>query len=460
MPYTSPTNDGTAFIMADTIRIESSLNGTTSCTFETVDETGSFRFNVGEQVVLEDDTTSTRVFAGIVFDTIERVTPGSDALRCSVRCVDFGQLLERHVVAQAFDNTSLIGILQALHSGFMSADGLALSITSNGNPTFDRMVFNYRRLSECLTELAGLTGNHWYVTDDKVVVFGPRAATPSGFTLTDATQTWSNLRVERSLEEYRNTQILRAGEGLTEPRVEYFIPVGAARTFTLAFNVGTAPSVNLGGIGRTVGILGVDTGKDLYWNKGSPTITADDSLSIDPAWGMNVSYRGLIPILVRAQNDTEIAVRAGVQADAGMYEHFEQDRSIDSLSLALSKTTGLLRKFGTPRQRVMFTMDSVTGPAITTLRVGQSIPITLERHGIDGDYLVERIVTRDVGLEFYRYEVTCAQGETHGAFTEFFRKLAQQQVPTFDANEVLMLMKSNTDSIAIGEGVNVFTTPV
>lgn len=472
MPYTNPTNDGTAFIVANSVNIESSLNRPTVCEFETVDETGDFRFTQGEQVVILDDATSIRIFAGIVYETVESVMPGSDSLHSRVRAVDFTQLLDRHVVAKAYNNTDLNAILSDIVSTHLTQDGVTIAETLPDPPVFQRVVFNYSTVTECLNDLANITGYHWYVDYDRALYFGPRVSTPAGFSVTDATQTWHGLSVRRSLEEYRNTQLIAGGLAGTNPRTETLERIGRDRGGFVSLPIASQPTVVHYEVpGRfqppsnsytaTVGILGVDAGKDFYWSRNSQAITADPSVEIGEFDALDVTYSGLIPLLVRSVNEDEVSSRAGVQADSGVFEHFLRDAGLDSVSAAIDRGAGFLRKFGRIQHRVMFEMDSVIHPDVTSLRTGQLIPITLARHDIDGDYLVEGISIRDIGLEFYRYSITCASGESLGGWSEFFRKIADQRGGfSFQEDETIMMLKQFRETVTLLDDVTVTTAPV
>lgn len=91
--------------------------------------------------------------------------------------------------------------------------------------------------------------------------------------------TWSNMSIDEETGGYFN-RIHVAGWSVTDPRTEEFGGDGGRRTFNLSLPVALKPVVEVNGEAKTVGIGGLDTGRDWYWNKGQTEITQDESGTI------------------------------------------------------------------------------------------------------------------------------------------------------------------------------------
>ena len=203
-------------------------------------------------------------------------------------------------------------------------------------------------------------------------------------------------------------------------------------------------------VAKTVGIRGVDTGKDFYWSKFEKEITQDDSgtslLSTDD---LDVTYQGFVPIIVQALNATEISDRLAIEGGTGVYEDIVDDPSIENNELALQKVNGMLRRFGIIPEIVTFETDRAG------LRSGQLLTINLPEYGLDDTYLVDNVDISDVDAKILRYRITALSGEHLGGWHEFFRKLADiGREFTINDNELLLLLRQFDELITITDAFN------
>ena len=434
MPYTLPTTEDTSYVRAGSVEVSMSLLQRDTCTFQTVDEAGSFAFAPGDQVAFTLSDGTTRVFSGLVWDTTQRLSPGNGALFSGVRCVDFTALLDRRRVIGVWEDTAAGDIIKDIIGAYFDGDNINTDSVEDG-PVFASVAFNYDRASEAFDQLAEMTGYFWRIDYDRALVFTARDTYTAPFSIADASTNWRDLTLERSLDQYRNVQILRGGTAKTDARTETFHGDLATSSYILAFPVATVPIITVNGISKTVGIGQVETGRDWYWNKGSNVISQDQAAGpLSSSDTLLVTYEGQYPLLAIGLQEAEITARAAQQGDTGRYDHVEVDGRIDNVDLAADRISGLLSRYATISPTLTFVTDSVIEPDATSLKPGQLLTVDLAGLGLTSTYLVTDVSVREVDATLFEYRVTAVSGELVGGWVQFFRALASQKLLTLNAD--------------------------
>src|SRR5258708_29667055 len=133
-------------------------------------------------------------------------------------------------------------------------------------------------------------------------------------------------------------------------------------------------SVNTGSgyVTKSVGIQGVDTGKDFYWSKGSPLITQDSAgtkLRGSPSNDLlKVVYIGEYPTVIVSSNYAQVSYEQGLDGTSGIVEEVETDSTITSLANGYAEAGQLLTRYATQGTQLTFmTLDSqfVPGQLVT-----------------------------------------------------------------------------------------------
>lgn len=309
---------------------------------------------------------------------------------------------------------------------------LAAQVPIQAGPTIAKAVFNYQPLSECLNELAEMAGYYWRISHSKVLHFADRTTLRAPWPL-DTSAKVRGVRIRRHGEQYRNRQYLRAGTDTTEPRTERFKGDGETRTFTLAFPVAKVPTVRVNGVTQTVGIRGLDTGKQWYWSKGDPTITQDlSAVPLTASDTLEITYEGMFPIIVASDAGAEVAAR-------GPYEAVEEEANLDDADAALEVADAKLRRYAKLATELQY---ETREPGLVP---GMLQPVNLPTLGVAGEYLISEVSLEDFGadaLDRYRYVVRALDGEPLGGWEAFFRQLATRgRTFVIRENEVLVKLR-------------------
>jgi hypothetical protein len=137
-------------------------------------------------------------------------------------------------------------------------------------------------ISDNLNDLAKKSDYTQFIDQNLNFIFGPRVAQPAPWILQSADQQLlidGPLTVDYSADLYRNEMILN-GVIATGTGTETKIGDGTTTSWSLGGELISPPTVYLNNQIKTIGIKGVDTGKDFYWTPGSNAIDQDSSGTI------------------------------------------------------------------------------------------------------------------------------------------------------------------------------------
>jgi hypothetical protein len=439
------TQDGLSFItQSGTVLIPPSL--------APIDETDS---SVGAEIVINDGATV--VFGGLIDSYNEEVIIDGNllAVQRDIEAVSYDALADRRLVAASYESgtQTLFDIVDDVATNHLTGDGIDTSEVDTGGMVIPKIKFDYLPAAAVFNELASITGWAWWIDDAKKLHFKPRSETVAPFAVDEDNA--RDIRLTTSTDTYRNRQFIRAGVALTNSRTETFAGDGERKAFTLSFPAGAKPSaVSVDGSAKTIGIRGVETGFDFYWNAGDPVISQDDGAAVlTSANVLSVTYQGQYPILIQAQDDTQIGALAAVSGAAGIIDEITNRAAITAIDTAQTLAAGLLRRYGKIPRRVTFETD--TGG----LAAGQLVTITIPTHGVSGSWLIDQVSARDRFGQSLVYTVEALDGENVGGWEAFFSALSREgRVVEFRENEVIVLLRiasetvTFTDSLAVSTG--------
>lgn len=410
-----------------------------------------------------------RLFGGFLVNPVEREELGSNYLFFECSAVEFSALCDRRIVNRVYEATAVDDIVRDIVLQDLDGEGLLVSEVIDG-PTIEKAVFSDVTVTEAFNELAELVGYDWRIDAYKVVHFGPRDAL-LGPDLDGNVALAGSVTVRRSTEKYRNVQIVRAGTDLTDSRAEILVGDGQRRVFATAFPLGAVPTVEESRAGgawteKTLGILGIDSGKDWYWNSGQSQVSQDDGGTLliapttiaDPETGdrVRVTYRGLFPVKTQYQDLEEITARQALEGGSGIHANVEDRPQINSAQSALDAAVALIQRHG----RVSPALECRT--RLEEFLPGQLVEVTFPRH----DLVAEEMLVDSVSAEYSDedgqvwYTVRALSGDTFGGWQDYFRKLlrAGKALVVGREGEVLVLTRSAAAGATASDLVDVDDT--
>jgi hypothetical protein len=446
------------------VQVSEVVGGASTATLVLVEEDAPFGtaldIQVGQEVIIEHRTR--RIFGGSIVDVSVDAPEFGPAVFHRLSCKDYSFELEKKRVAQSYEDTgdpvtqTAGDVFSQIFADFLSDSGLMLGEVEDG-PLIQKVNFNYVRASDAYQQLANLTsgGFIWRVDSHKVLSFRARTAIPAPWSVDDiGTDIHQGPGVSRSLEHYRNRQIVRGGTAETEPRTDEFEADGKLRTFTLRLPLAAKPVIRVDAVAvdpAAIGIKGVDedtAGITWLFEIRDPDVVAKTA----PTAGadIEVDYIGLFPIVVIRENAGEQTARAAIEIGDGVYEEIEVDEDLD-LPTARQYGDALIEKHARIPERIEFTTDRQG-----ELHAGQLLPVELTQLGIDADFLIETVELSLVGDDL-RYGVAANDGRETLEWLEFYRRIQRPPFLVRD-NEKLILANLITDQIELDDTVLVELT--
>jgi hypothetical protein len=364
-----------------------------------------------------------------------------------VRCVDINEVADRRIVVEIFESQSAGDAVVQVVTKYLLSEGIFHGDIQDG-PLITRMVVPYMTVAEFLDELCSQSGFHWNIDTNKFLNFFARTTSPAPFTITTGNAVFRGLTGKRTRNQYRNVQYVDGGRGITGVRTEQFKGDGTLRTFSVEYPLFEVPTIELNFNPQTVGIRGIDTDKQWYWNSDEnaigqeptgPVLTTTDLLT--------VTYRGTFNVISIVEDSSAIIERKGVQGGTGRYEQLFRDDNIDGTDLVQEKGLSLLRRYAEFSDVIDFEVD------IEGLDIGQIATVSVPELNQSGDYLIMKIditfilsqsqVTR-------RFRVTATTGEVKGRFQDFFTQLlGSRQAIKLRDGEILQEVTAVHDGVSL-----------
>jgi hypothetical protein len=394
-----------------------------------------------------DGLDAMRIFGGSIETTNEGLTvTNQTSITVDCDCVSYDALADRRLVARAYDSPgqTLGSIVTDIITLDFAGEGIDTSNVATG-PELAKLVFSYTHANEAFDLLAELTGYSWWIDAYKRLYFVDRATLAAPYGLTSASPNFRSITVQSTRMDYRNRQYVRAGLGLTATRTESLVGDGTRKSFTLAYPVGAVPaSITVASVAKTIGIREVDSGYDWYWQAGSPVINQDASATAVTAGAtISVTYKGQYPIIVAAQEDAQITLRATVEGGSGIYDEVIDEPTIADVTSATDRANALLRRYARiPRKANVASLAA-------GLRAGQLIDVDITQHALTGQWLIEAVDIRDFNGQRVEYSASLLDGEAVGGWQGFFGALSRQaRKIEFKENEVVLLLRQNNEQVA------------
>lgn len=437
--------DRTAKVVWNKLRYRDNLNQQVDTLSFTTRRVGSDTFvpAVGQEVVLARN--SSNLFGGVILRVSEEVR-ASQIIEYSVECVDYSQYLKRKLVTKRYTATTVAAIIADLVTTYTSDGITATNATST--LAIDSISFNRLTVAECLQKLADAVSYVWYVDASKDIHFFAKNTELAAFNLSDTSQNYiyDSLSIVEDLSQIKNSVLVQGGETESaSTRTEYHNGDGTRLQFPLSNKFSSLPTVNVGGVTKTVGVeyLDDDASFQCMWNYNEKYLrfTAGNT----PAAGTNnieTTQKYLYPIVVQVPAPAS-------QVAYGTYEFAITDKSIRSQDEAIARATAELEGYKNQIYEGEFRTYN------DGLRSGQVLNINSTQRGRNVDVLIQSVsaVMFDPLGDTLVYTVTFATMKSIGIVEYLQAQLRDKDVIVDDQDQLLNYMPftdtmGTTDSLA------------
>ncbi len=444
--YTVLINGQAMFVIARTLTSEGSVGRRATASFTVLTDTNT-HFAQYQQVSIFDQN-AVLAFSGYI--TIpKKQKPGFQPyLVHAIQCTDQHFLADKRIVAASYTNQTIGFMVADILANYLAAEGVGTGLIIDPGITIASAVFAYCTAAQALDALVKSASSagipfYWMIDQNKQLFFVPYTTVigPSvdGTTVDDGQRSGVLPSATPGNPLYRNTQYLLGGVAQTATQTNIRPGDGNTTAWVMDYPLATVPTVStsLNGAGyvtKTVGISGVDTGKDFYWSKGSNAITQDSAgtkLRKDPTLDLlKVVYTGQYPTLATDSNAGQISYQKGIDGTSGIIEEVEQDTTLTDLASGLAEVSQLLTRYATQGQIFEFaTKQAGYAP-------GQLITVNYTPFNFaNAQMLIESVIASDQqdGLNIW-YTVKAVQGPYDTTWTNFFSTLLKQPPPVNSIN--------------------------
>ena len=411
--------------------------------------------SVGSEIIHYDTVADEIAFGGVVYEITRDVrVDGSKFF--DITFLDYCQFADRRRAYGSLSSTNSGAVVQWLLTNYLAEYGVTAGTIETGS-TITEISYNGQSVTEALNELAKIDGFTWTIDTAKKLHYLSRESYAAPFNLSDSYNPVRSFQTTVTLDGFRNVQYFRgSANGLTDVRTEDYPGDSAKKEFAMRYKLYSVPTVKVNGVGKTVGISGIDSGKDWYWNKGSKILQQDDAGTVlTSSDTLSVTYRGYYPIFVKLEDGDSITQRAAAEGTSGVYEALDEDTSCLFLDMALDKTETYLRQNPWEKTDAKYVTD------VPGLRAGMIQSINLTDYGISTTFLITSVEAEELAAEDFplRYTVSGVSGEKAEDWLDFYRMLAQRSTYEVREDEVITQCGRVEATCVLSASVNVITKP-
>jgi hypothetical protein len=273
---------------------------------------------------------------------------------------------------------------------------------------------------------------YWQIDQNKKLWFVPYTYLVNS-TVVDGTQidqVYTPPTVTRANPTYRNTQYIIGGTAQTVQQNETRMGDGTTQSWTMGYDLASAPTITVDGVAQTVGLKGA-SGSQFYWAAGDNTITQDSGQTkLTAADTLAVSYLGQYPTVISDANAAQVAYEAALDGTTGIIEEVETDQTITSAEGGLQEASNLLTRYA--QQGVQFVFTTL----LTAYEPGQMLTVNYAPFGFfNAQMLVEEVLASDQvdNLNIW-YTVTAIQGPYDTTYVDFFAAMLGVGSPVANVN--------------------------
>lgn len=383
------------------LKIEMGINFKSSGSFVVEHEPLEWWAEESQPVSIAREGAGAPFWTGFVHAVDEKLI-GEGLLQTTITLKDNHYLVAKRKIIKVFEGVYAEDIVTWMLTNILGAEGITAGTIEQG-AFFSRIAFN-TSCDKALDQLAERCGFAFRIDHLRQLHFHARSTfvAPRSLTWDDIKE--QTLVVNRSSQNYRNRQYVRGASDITRRLEARFPTDGKTSSWTVGFPLVEEPTVQFGPdednlSSGTIGIKGVESGKDFYWNLGESTITQDsdgESLGSAEVPGVIlITFRGRYPVTCQEDDIDAQAARAALEGvGTGIVEDFRDDAGQTSRVAAQELGVALLERYTQPAVTASFQTETYE-----ELIPGQLLPMLLEEHRLDeedGEFLVTEISIREV----------------------------------------------------------------
>lgn len=413
--------------------------------------------NIVEGSNLELFNGETKIFSGII-KTIARSEYNVGILRLDLTVSDNNEIANRRLVAASFVNKKAGWIVKNVILPVLAEEGVSEGIIEDSFELL-KVNFNYITCTQALNYLQTCTGLNWNIDKDKKINFISNTSIKAPFDI-DSNFKCKNFKATKKYEQYRNTQYLLGGQGITSPQIneELTQVPDETRKFYTRFSISEKPKLEKYSNGAwteinpsDIGVHEIDENKKFYFAYNSKVIIqSPEEAPLAQGEKLRATYIGFKNIFVIYSDDAQVLRRSSIENSSGKYEKFEKDNSLSTIEEASQYASSLIKKFGEIEDKVTFSTEEAG------LEVGQLIKIENKELSInEQSFLIESIKIKPVGWDALQYDISALDGISLGGWETYFKAIVEASQDVINPDEDIIFIKNISDRSNVTEKLNI-----
>jgi len=250
---------------------------------------------------------------------------------------DHNIICAHRLYTNAFAETTSGAIVKDIIDSTLFADGITYTNQSiSDGRLIIEAAYNTQRVNDILDDLARTNGFYWYIDVDKVLWFRAMDLTNEApFVITDdASNTADNfrlmmntLKISSPRTQYRNRLYVR-GYGITDEMTDIFTADGVNTQFVCGFEIQDLLYLFVNGVPQSFEVDSRTAVSEFMWKFGEAQVRASKEKVLNDGDIITIIYRGRFPLVVSAEDSGEIAARAAIEGNSGVYESIEEKQDM------------------------------------------------------------------------------------------------------------------------------------
>ena len=414
--------DRSRYVANPSITVTAQLGSRATASLKVIPKDGvSYAPELWDEIIIINNLTGYRLFSGYVESTTRNNFTGSSGqYEIDVKCSDYGQILDRRLVAKFYNaaNGSFAGIITYdLVTRFLDGTGITYSYMGADGYVGDEVLFNWVYASEAINQIADRANLEWRINQHKVLGYISRdtGSGPAPFELAANDGNWRSILINESKTRFANSVKVRSSQDVAALWTDEVEAAGEHIYFT-QYPMDVKPTLVIDGVEVDEDLVcenaerATTTGWEWYYFQGYPGVHHNQSMAAPTGVTVEIVYPSRVSYVAVAEDAESID-------EVGLWELIEDAKDVTNLDALQTYAEGLLARHAIVPVDLTIESDRVG------LEPGQLLSLD-NACGITGDFVVEQVDTREIAKDWMRYTVQASnapQRAKRGA--NFFTKL-------------------------------------
>lgn len=445
------------YVTGSAVIRETIQNKSNTCEMQLAIKSGQTKPAEGSEVVFKDGTRY--LFGGFISKLTPQETGEGQLFRYNVEISDYSYIFNSKIARRGYNNQTLKYIVEDLMGSYVASSYGFTTTNVDTGPTIDSITFDHISIRKCFEKLQKLTGYVWWVDYQANLYFKPTNATAAPESITDSTNNFEDIQIEKDTSQCRNSVIVIGsddGEESLSYTEQSFTGDGETRSWELEDKPSQIVFIKINGVEQQYSLDVNERDTDVFTYSFSGQSFQLTAAQVTPTGGdtILIRYYPRVPIIARKTDPTSIAYFSALDGGDGILEYTIKESSVTSKASAAERALQELEEYAFPLVNATFITNSTLLSGGSIFTPGQYVIVNLPSYGISTDtaFLIQEVTIEmketDASTTVYKYAVRFG-GKMVGV-REFLETLASESGEVNDVSKILTI-EGATDEVEIAD---------